>query len=405
MLVTAAAVVLVVVAALVVAGGRDSGQRQRVATPPVANGLIAFDGAPPDDPSGSEIYVIAPDGTGLRALTSTLGLDEYLPAWSPDGSRLAFIRIPGSTDHRGGPGPCAGCQLVVVDPSTGVGTFSADLPSVSGPPGGVSTIDQFNEDWSPALSLEWSPDGELIMVTDARCGGGGCGGGVPDVVDLQSGAWSTTPFDSFGEWSPDGRWVLLGSNRFLNPLHIVPAEVVETAGVLDLDPDSLPGARRLALPSDDGDWHDLSGWMSDSSAVIDSVQQDEGHPWNPRIELISIADGERRTLIENGFAPVVSPDGRQIAFLRGGRPDGSRDVKEIWVAAADGSDPRRVTTSLMPPTWSPDSTLLLAMDDEGWFTVLADGTRKTVLPPNIRTDPLRVIDGWYAPSWQPLLSS
>ena len=85
------------------------------------------------------------------------------------------------------------------------------------------------------------------MVNDARCGGGGCGGGVPDVVDLQSGAWTTiTPFFSFREWSPDGQWLLLRPYRCpSDSLLIVPADLVDTVGVLDLDPDSLPGARRL----------------------------------------------------------------------------------------------------------------------------------------------------------------
>ena len=91
-LLAAAAVVVVVVGVLVVSGGRDTQE-----VPPhrlSRNGLIAFSGDTGDGSSASDIYVVAPDGTGLRALTSTRQLAEEVPTWSPDGNRLAFVRRP-----------------------------------------------------------------------------------------------------------------------------------------------------------------------------------------------------------------------------------------------------------------------------------------------------------------------
>jgi TolB protein len=41
-----------------------------------------------DDPS-DEIYVMNPDGTGLRRVTTSPGMDGD-PSWSPDGRRIAF---------------------------------------------------------------------------------------------------------------------------------------------------------------------------------------------------------------------------------------------------------------------------------------------------------------------------
>jgi Tol biopolymer transport system component len=235
------------------------------------------------------------------------------------------------------------------------------------------------------------------MVDDRGCGVGGCGGGYVDIVDLQSGARTTTTIPV--EWSPDGRWLLLRpleGGVVGDSLLIVPADLAGTGGVLDIS-DSLPGARRLPLNAAEDEYHDV-GWMPDSSALIDSVEQGDESAWNPRIDVIPIADGERRTVIDDGFGPVVSPDGSHVVFTRG-RPNASQAV--IWVAAADGSDQRRVTTSLTEPTWSPDGSRLLAMDEQGWFTVLPDGTGRTRLPSIARTEP-RFLASPLAPSWQPL---
>jgi Tol biopolymer transport system component len=119
-----------------------------------------------DNSPRSDIYVIAPDGTGLRPLTSSPDLLEYAPTWSPDGTRLAFVRtgMPPSFT------PCLAtdCELVVIDPSTGVETYSAEIPQPQGAVGGA---------WVPS-SLAWSPDGRSLVIESGACGEGGCGSSV-----------------------------------------------------------------------------------------------------------------------------------------------------------------------------------------------------------------------------------
>jgi Tol biopolymer transport system component len=382
------------VAALVLVG-RNSRETQPAIAPSGGNGLIAFAVATGGNSLLSDIHVVAPDGSGLRALTSTPDLVEYAPTWSTDGTRLAFVRttLPDS------PAPCTTlCQLVVVDPSTGAEMFSADIPQPDGA-GGT---------WVPS-SLAWSPDGRGIVIPSVSCGVGGCGtrvyntsastpaeacgycGGINSVIaDLETGAFTTFVPPYRAVWSPDSEWLSLAQAPIVPgpSMALVPADLIETGDVVDVA--DLPGAR--PVPERPGDvWWDTVAWMPDSSALVFSLRG--------QIEVVTVGDGERRTLIEEGFDPVVSPDGRRIAYRR---EAASGDVTEIWVAAADGSVPRRVTSSLTPPVWSPDGTLILASDDEGWFAMRPDGTGRTAITPVAHPGPLTICCPDNRPSWQPL---
>jgi Tol biopolymer transport system component len=354
--------------ALIIGNTRESPPAVVPPGPPAANGLIAFAGATDDNPTESDIYVVAPDGTGLRALTLTPELVEYAPIWSPDGRRLAFVRVPSNPSL-----PCAtSCQLVVVDPSSGAETFSAEIPQPDGAAGGP---------WVPA-SLAWSPDGRAIGIKSVACGAGGCGGENSVIVELESGALTALTPRYSALWSPDGDWLLLDQG---GSMLVVPADLIGTGVVVDIAelPDVLPVPER---PGDTG-----AEWMPDGSALV--VSGGSG------IDVVTVADGERRTLIEDGYSPVVSPDGSQIAYSR---ETASGDAIEIWVAAADGSDPRRVAVSLKSPLWSPDGSLLLAADEQGWFTMLPDGTGRTEITPFLPPDRFAICCPESRPSWQPL---
>ncbi|MBI5879963.1 MAG: SpoIID/LytB domain-containing protein [Chloroflexi bacterium] len=78
---------------------------------------------------------------------------------------------------------------------------------------------------------------------------------------------------------------------------------------------------------------------------------------------IANADGSNARLLLRGsseyfFDPVVSPDGRQFAFVR--TPTGSEThvTSAIWAGQADGRNVRRLIAEASAPVWSPDSAQL-----------------------------------------------
>jgi Tol biopolymer transport system component len=141
-------------------------------------------------------YVVAPDGSGLRRITRHY--IEY-PAWSPDGSRIAFMaQEPGATGS---------------NPDYNVFVMDADGSHVR------RLTNALGEDGWPA----WSPDGTQIVFSSAR---DDCS--VSDATDCRTtgdiGPWEdvwimgadgsdqhrvTSEFGQFFAWSPDGSAILV----------------------------------------------------------------------------------------------------------------------------------------------------------------------------------------------------
>jgi Tol biopolymer transport system component len=238
-------------------------------------------------------------------------------------------------------------------------------------------------------SVQWSPDGRRIALNHT---------GSPDaslIVDVETNTWTTISSGSFLGWSPDGKWFVMQSPD--EPRLLVPTVLLDTTNLV-VDSDTF-GVRPLPVRSAPAS----VSWMPDSSAVAINLH----YPYS--VEVVTIADGQYRTLIEDGAESSWSPDGRQLAYLRTPAPEGVCDEvpDEVSVAAADGTGARPVTTSRMAPIWSPDGSLLLGAGPDGLFTVRPDGTGMTILTPNtLRLGGPDACQGFGGPSlspvWQPL---
>jgi TolB protein len=101
-------------------------------------------------------------------------------------------------------------------------------------------------------------------------------------------------------------------------------------------------------------------------------------------------DGSHLRYLTSGFDPVLSPDGRQIAFTRWNN-DQDGALGNVWLINIDGSGERAVLDDVRQPkapTWSPDgSRLAVGMQEGGWVDKIKkcvgfDGNQRPPVPPN-----------------------
>jgi Tol biopolymer transport system component len=272
------------------------------------NGRILYDAN-----SYGGLLMINPDGSGEVAVPHTG--DANSPAWSPDGTRIAFQ----GQDNRG----------------------DSDIYVVRGDGSGRTELTFSTAfDGDPA----WSPDGTQIAFESTRAGNS-------DVFAIAADGsketqLTTSPsFDGDPAWSPDGSRIVFTSVRDGNKeIYVMNADgsgqtrLTSNAGTVknvdtdavDQDPAWAPDGRTIAFES-----------TRDGNFEIYSMN----------------ADGSGQTRLTDHLGldalPEWSPDGKLIAFESNRAGKGHRDV---WTMRAGGSGLRRLTfgdTADSPPSWQP----------------------------------------------------
>jgi Tol biopolymer transport system component len=280
---------------------------------PVSNGKIAFMSTQDGNP---EIYTVNPDGTALTRLTHS-DAGDIAPAWSPDGTRIAFGC---------GIGPETAGGFRTVGPSD-ICVMDAD---------GRGLVRLTNDPVSDGEPT-WSPDGSRIAfrrVADIYA----MQPDGTDITRLTTDAGASEP-----AWSPDGTKIAFTSRRDLGADGTANPEIyvmdADGTGAVDLTKD---------LATEDGH----PAWSPDGARIAyDSYPSAGGAVavW------LMDPDGSDKVRLPpapgNDSEPAWSPDGAKIAFTRVGD-----NLSDIFVRNADGSGAVAVTN--LPgfdrsPDWQP----------------------------------------------------
>ncbi len=294
----------------------SSGELRALAV--LSGDIIVSGSGPPPPPSGgvSEIafanwpnggiQVMSADGTAGRVLTSVEG--DWSPAWSPDGSKLAFDRTVGFL-------------------------YTGDIYVINADGSGLKglTTDNF-DDRDPS----WSPDGSQIVF--------GRGGAIHVMNADGSGVRALTGggYDFHPSWSPDGSRIAFASSR--NGTNAIYVMASDGTGVRQITNSSVG---------------DYSPWWSPDGGKI-AFQRDEAVVGT--VYLVN-PDGTGLTkLTLFGRTPSWSPDSRVIVFEQYGltlvNVDGSGMLR-----LGIGFDPAWSPIGTMPARPQPFVSLSIAGGD------------------------------------------
>jgi TolB protein len=277
-----------------------------------------------DGGNGGDLWLVKPDGSGVRRLTNSLTWGSEGADWSPDGSKLAFV-----SGRHGLVGDRSDKSIYVVEANgSGVRRLTQDWWS-----GG---------DFGPA----WSPDGGRIAFSrseclyfDTRSPERLCIGMSNPFIYVMNADGTNLRRLTAGfspSWSPDGTRIVF---------------VHYESG----------GAEGLYVMNDDG---------SGVTQLTDGPEADHGPRWSPDGQAIAFsrspdgytpadvfvinADGSglRRLTASGGESPSWSPDGSRMAFVRF-----FQNGPRLFVMNADGTGVTDLGVPGLDPVWSPSGRL------------------------------------------------
>ncbi|MEV7586171.1 amidohydrolase family protein [Streptomyces erythrochromogenes] len=339
------------------------------------------------------LWVMNADGSGLRRLTDG-PFAHRAPAWSPDGRTLVCCSERGGDPVAGSPYRIWTVPVAGGRPRRLTGLPGQHGPGQDGEWEDFDPV--WSPDGSRVLFVRATANGDALTArtiasvsagADGSAAAGaaaGAGSAVPGAVRVEhtaaDGRLMTPALSPAGRTAwlsaapgprkaetltlfADGRPVALDGDLAPAP----PRWIGDDRLLITLD-----GRFRIIRPHRDGAGHEVP-----FDATLDVSR--------PRHRVKEyVLEAERSRPVRGIHLPALSPDGRSVAFAA---------LNALWVAPVTGGAPRRivrapVTAYVQGPVWTPDGRALVYTDDrDGLNTVRRrelDGGRESVLAPGGR---------------------
>jgi len=311
---------------------------------------------------GGGIFVMGRTGEGVRRVTPTGVSAAFNPAWSPDGTEIAYTT-----------------ENVQLTPMNGEGL--SELRVVN-----VNTGQQRTLVARDALQANWSPHGQRIAYVSRQPLGGSASssggnadwmeiytvpaGGGPQVPVTQDPGTDWNPV-----WAPDGKHLYFVSNRG-GSMNLWRVAIDESSGkpLSAPEPITTP-APFLAHPSISADGQRIAYTAVSQTSNIQRLALD------PATDPTTVTVTDEPSWVTSGSRlwanPDPTPDGEWVAFYSRDQPEG-----DVYVCRPDGTGLRRLTSDAAidrVPRWSPDKTWVAFFSDRGgrlnvWKIRAADGS-------------------------------
>jgi len=246
----------------------------------------------------------------------------------------------------------------------------------------------------------WSPSGDRVAFVSKSAHGSEIymywvdGGQIAKITQLEKSPSNIT-------WSPDGKWLAFTSMvsgkspvivkgiqkpkgaKWADTPRITDRLKHEADGVGYLEPGFshifvVPTEGGTARQVTHGDYHHRSGlsWAKDGKKIYFSANRSDNWEYefrNSEIYGVHVESGDIAALTDrNGpdLSPVVSPDGKKIAYLSFADKVQTYQLRQLYTMNIDGTNKKLISgnldRSIGKVTWGQDSkTMYISYDDKG----------------------------------------